>query len=501
MEKQLNQLKEILAEVDDLERASAVLDWDQQAFMPRGGAESRGNQLATLGRLAHERFVSKETGKLLDALEPWAKDQDPDSDDACLIRVTRRLYDRQVKVPSEMVTERAMLTTLGQEAWQEARAKVDFAHFRPHLEKLVDFARRYAELFAPYDHIYDPLLDGYEPGMKTVDVQKIFASVRPEQVELIHAIAGQKQVDDSLLHQHFPEAKQLEFGRQVVTAFGFDWQRGRQDKVTHPFMTNFGYGDQRITMRVSEDYFNSFLFAAMHETGHALYEQGIPKSLQRSPLYGGASLGIHESQSRLWENLVGRSKPFWEHFFPKLQDVFPEQFGKASVEDFYPAINRVAPSFIRVEADEATYNLHIMLRLELEIALMEGSVEVKDLPKVWNETFNTYLGITPPDDAKGVLQDVHWSAGLMGYFATYALGNLISAQIWEVVTKSLPDLDQQIRKGEFASLLGWLQQHIYRHGAKFETQEMVQKVTGSKIDGAAFLRYLKSKFGEIYGLA
>jgi carboxypeptidase Taq len=500
MEKKLQQFKDILAEVDDLDRASAVLSWDQQAFMPRGGAESRGNQMATLNRLSHERFVAKETGKLLEDLETWAKSEDPDSDDARLVKVTRRLFDRKVKVPAEMVTEEAMLTTLGQEAWQEARAKSDFALFRPNLEKLVDFARRYAGLFAPYEHIYDPLLDAYEPGMKTAEVQEIFGGIRPKQVELIHAIAGQTQVDDALLNQHFPEAQQLEFGRDVVTAFGFDWQRGRQDKVTHPFMTNFGFGDQRITVRVNEDFFNPYLFAAMHETGHALYEQGIPKSLERSPIYGGASLGIHESQSRLWENLVGRSKPFWEHFFPRLQQVFPDQFGKARLEDFYPAINRVAPSLIRVEADEATYNLHIMLRLELEIALMEGSLEVKDLPGVWNETFSAYLGITPPDDAQGVLQDVHWSAGLFGYFATYALGNLISAQIWDVVTKALPELDSQVRRGEFAPLLEWLQQNIYRHGAKFETQEMVKKITGSKIDGGPYLRYLNAKFGEIYGL-
>lgn len=500
MKKKLQHLKEILAEVDDLDRAGNVLSWDQQAFMPRGGAEARGNQLATLSRHSHERFVSKETGKLLDEFETWARDRNPDSDEARLIKVTRRLYDRKVRVPAEMVTEEALLTTLGQEAWQEARAKSDFAHFLPHLEKLVDFARRYAELFAPYDHIYDPLLDAYEPGMKTVDVQKIFNSIRPKQVELIHATAGQKQVDDALLHQRFPENEQLEFGRVVITALGFDWQRGRQDKVTHPFMTNFGYGDQRITVRVRENYFNSYLFAAMHETGHALYEQGVPKSLERSPLYGGVSLGLHESQSRLWENLVGRSKPFWEHFFPKLQKVFPQQLGKAKVEDFYRAINRLAPSFIRVEADEATYNLHIMLRLELEIALMEGSLEVKHLPNVWNETFNRYLGLTPPDDAQGVLQDVHWSAGLIGYFATYALGNLISSQIWEVVSKALPDLEKQIGKGEFAPLLEWLQQHIYRHGAKFETQEMVEKVTGAKIDGGPYLRYLDTKFGEIYGL-
>jgi len=500
MQKKIEELKTILAEVDDLDRASGVLGWDQEAYMPKGGAEARGQQLGTLQRLSHERFVDKKTGKLLDELKKSSSELDPDSYEARLIKVCARLYEREVKVPSDMVTEKAEVTALASQAWQEARAASDFSKFEPHLDKVIDWSRRYAELFAPYDHVYDALLDAYEPGMKTAEVQAIFDGIRPKQVELIKAIAGKEQVDDSILHQNFPEAGQFAFGKEVITAYGFDWDRGREDKTTHPFSTNFGYGDQRITVRVSEDYFNPYLFAALHETGHALYEQGVPKSLARTPLYGGTSLAVHESQSRMWENLVGRSRVFWGHFYPNLQKQFPEQLGKVSVDDFYKAINKVHPSFIRVEADEATYNLHIMLRLELEIAMMEGKLNAKDMPEAWNERFESYLGITPPDDAQGVLQDVHWSFGLMGYFATYALGNLVSAQLWEVIQRDMPDMDDQIAKGEFAPLLSWLQENIYQHGSMFEPQELIEKVSGSKINGEPYLRYLNEKFGAIYNL-
>ncbi|MDA1329585.1 MAG: carboxypeptidase M32 [Chloroflexi bacterium] len=500
MHAKLDKLKTILTEVDDLDRASSVLGWDQEAYMPPGGAEARGQQLGTLQRLSHERFTSKEVGNLLDELQKSIGDFDPDSDEARLIKVAARLYARETKVPSEMVTEKAEMTSLASQAWQKARAASDFSMFEPHLEKVLDWSRRYAELYASYDHIYDPLMGAYEPGMKTAEVKAIFEGLRPKQVKLIAAISEQQQVDDAMLHQHFPEEEQFAFSRQVLTAYGYDWDRGREDKTTHPFSTNLGYGDQRITVRVSEDYFNSYLFAALHEAGHALYEQGVPKELARSPLYGGASLAIHESQSRMWENLVGRSLPFWTHFFSKLQELFPEQLAKVNVEDFYRAINRVSPSYIRVEADEATYNLHIMLRLELEIAMLEGSVEVKDMPSAWNERFESYLGVTPLNDAQGVLQDVHWSFGLMGYFSTYALGNLVSAQLWEVIHQALPDLESQISRGEFAPLHDWLRTNIYKHGAKFEPQEMVQKITGSKINGDAYIRYLNDKFGAIYDL-
>jgi carboxypeptidase Taq len=318
-------------------------------------------------------------------------------------------------------------------------------------------------------------------------------------VGLIKAIATKPQVDDSFLHQPFDQGKQWSFGEEVITKFGYDWQRGRQDKAAHPFTTEFGRNDVRITTRVDPDFLNTMLFGSMHECGHALYGMGVAPELERTGLERGASLGVHESQSRLWENLVGRSLPVWEYFYPRLQQVFP-QLSVVPLDKFYKGINKVQPSFVRVEADEATYNLHIMLRLDIEIALLEGKVAVRDLQSVWNAKMEEYLGVTPPDAATGVLQDVHWSGGMIGYFSTYALGNLISAQLWEKINQDIPDLNEQFRIGKFENLLAWLRENIHRHGAKFEPQELILKVTGSKVDPAAYVRYLTKKFSEIYNL-
>jgi carboxypeptidase Taq len=500
MESKLNHLKTILAEVSDLNSAAALLGWDQQTYMPPGGAQGRGYQLGTLQSLAHQKFTSAKVGKLLDDLKPFAEQLDPDSDDARLIKVTRREFEKQTRVTTKWVTEFAQATTLAQQSWQAARAENNFAKFQPYLEKNVDLRHQYAEFFAPYDHVYDPLLDDFEPGLKTAEVRAIFDGLRPKQVALVQAISERPQVDNSFIHLNYDEKKQWDFGVEVITKFGYDWERGRQDKSAHPFTTGFGIDDIRITTRIAKDDVASGLFSTMHEAGHALYELGVDHSLARTPLASGASLAIHESQSRMWENLVGRSLPFWEHYYPRLRKVFPEQLKGVDVETFYKGVNRVAPSLIRVEADEATYNLHIMLRLEIEIALMEGKLAVKDLPEAWNSRIQDYLGILPPNDAKGVLQDVHWSGGMIGYFSTYALGNLISLQLWERINADIPDLAEQIRQGEFSTLLSWLRDKIHRHGAKFEPQELVQRVTGSKIDPAPYVRYLQTKYGEIYAL-
>ncbi|HTX91674.1 MAG TPA: carboxypeptidase M32 [Anaerolineales bacterium] len=499
MDEKLQRLKVILAEAADLYNASALLGWDQQTYMPPGGAEGRGYQLGTLGRLAHERMTSPELGQVLEDLKPYAAGLDPDSDDARLIKVAARNYEKGTRVPSGHVVEFAQATTLGQQAWMEARQKSDFSIFRPHLEKIVGLRREYASFFPNVEHPYDALLDDFEPGMKTSEVKAIFEGLRSKQVELIKAIAGKPQVDDSFLHQAFDEQKQWDFGVEVISKFGYDWNRGRQDKSPHPFTQGFGVNDVRITTRLDPNFLNTMLFGTMHECGHALYGLGAAPELDRTGLEGGASLGIHESQSRMWENLVGRSLPMWEYFYPRLQSVFP-QLADVPLEKFYKGINKVQPSLIRVEADEATYNLHIMLRLEIEIALLEGKVEARDLPALWNEKMNEYLGVTPPNDARGVMQDVHWSGGMIGYFSTYALGNLISAQLWEKIDQDIPDLPDQIRHGKFEALLAWLREKVHRHGAKFEPQELVQKVTGSKIDPTAYVRYLTAKFGEIYGL-
>lgn len=496
----LDQLKTLIHEISDINTATAFLGWDQQTYMPKGGAEDRGDALATLSSLAHLKSTSPELGALIDAAQTETASLVPDSDDARLVKVCQRGYTKSVKVPAQWVSDFARTTTLGHSAWEEARRKNDFSLFQPHLEKIVGLRRDYAEFFAPYTHQYDPLLDDFEPGMKTAEVQAIFNQVRPVQVALIQAIRSRTQVDSSYLGLAYDEKAQWDFGVDVITRFGYDWNRGRQDRSAHPFTQSFGIDDVRITTRFDPHRVATALFGTMHEAGHALYEQGVDRSLRRTPLASGASMAIHESQSRMWENLVGRSLSFWKYYYPRFQTLYPAQLRDVDLNSFYRGINRVEPSLIRVEADEATYNLHVMLRLELEIALMEGSLAVKDLPEAWNRKMQEYLGLRPPTDAVGVLQDVHWSGGMFGYFSTYALGNLVSAQLWEVIQREILNLDARMEQGDFSDLLAWLRENVHRHGAKFEPQELVQKVTGSKIDPRPYLRYLQTKFGEIYHL-
>jgi carboxypeptidase Taq len=500
MQEQLQKLKELVAEITDINHSIALLGWDQQVFMPSGGAEERGYMMGTLGKIAHEKFTSDEMGKLLADLKKHLPELDADSDASHIISVTAKDYGKFTCVPSEFIAEQAQVISLAQQAWMEARTKSDFSVFRPHLEKVVELNQRFVTFFPPADHPYDTLLDNFEPGMKTAEVKAIFDSLRPQQVELIRAISQRQQIKNSFMHLTFDEKSMWNFSVEVATAFGYDWKRGRQDPTTHPFCQSIGPDDVRITSRWVPELPFALLFGTMHETGHALYEQGVSHTWNRTALESGASLGIHESQSRMWENLVGRSRPFWEHFYPRLQERFKTQLGNISLDQFYRGINKVQPSYIRVEADEATYNLHIMLRLELEIAMLEGSVAIKDLPEIWNAKMQDYLGVVPPDDAKGVLQDIHWSGGMLGYFSTYALGNLISAQLWEKFKSVNPELDNQFRKGDFSTLLAWLRGEIHQYGRKYQPQELVERVTQSRIDPAAYVRYLKSKYGEIYGL-
>lgn len=500
MKEKLAQLKKILAEVSDLHSATALLEWDQQTYMPPGGVTARGNQMGTLSSLGHARFVSEEVGSLLEELKSFRESSDPESDDACLIEITQRDYQKQTKVPSDYVAEFTRITVMAHGAWEEARQNDDFPHFQPHLEKIVEMRRQYADFFAPFEHVYDPLLDDFEPGMKTAEVQKIFADIRPKQVELIKAISEKPQVDDSFLHLKYDGGKQWEFGEAVITKYGYDWNCGRQDKAAHPFTTNFGVGDVRITTRVDENFLNTALFGTLHEAGHAIYEQGVSPDLERTPLGGGASLAIHESQSRMYENLLGRSYDFWVHFYPTLQDTFKTQLGNVDLETFYKGINKVEPSLIRVEADEATYNLHVMLRMELEIELMEGTLQVADLPTAWNDRMDDYLGVIPPNDADGVLQDVHWSGGVLGYFPTYSLGNLVSNQLWEKINQDIPGLSGQIQSGDFSELLSWLRENVHQHGSKFKPQVLVKRIVGEEINPEPYLKYLNEKFGAIYQL-
>lgn len=500
METKLNRLKELLAEVIDLGHAAELLGWDQQTYMPPGGAEARGQQLATLGKLIQIKFTSDEVGQLLAELESALGGAGASADDAAMVRVAMRDYRKATRVPPEFVAERALVTSRANDAWRAARRDSDFSVFRPHLERVVELVRTYVDFFPVADHPYDTLLDDYEPGMKTAEVQAIFDKLRPAQVELLHAISQRKAPEDGFLHGKYDQSKLVDFAVMVATKFGFDWARGRQDRAPHPFQSTFSIGDTRITTRFEPKAPINTLFNTLHESGHALYEQGVSMAYERTPLMGGTSLALHESQSRLWENLVGRSLPFWEHFFPEFKKRFPRQLGDVGLKGFHRAINKVQPSFIRVEADEATYNLHIMLRMELEIGLVEGTLRVKDLPDIWNSKMQEYLGIVPPNDAQGVLQDIHWSGGSIGYFSTYALGNLVSAQLWEKVQSEIPDLDDQMRRGDFSGLLTWLRTNLHVHGRKYDPQEMVQRITGSKIDPEPYVRYLNSKFGALYRL-
>ena len=500
MSERLGRLKEILGEVSDLNHAASVLGWDQQVNMPSAGWEARGHQLGTLGKLAQEKFIADEVGALIDDLKREYAGADPASDEAAMIRVASRNYDIAKRVPPSFLVERARVTSRAFDAWVEARAKSDFPTFRPHLEAVVELIHKYISFFPPSDHPYDVLLDRYEPGMKIADVKEIFESLRPKQVKLIKTITSSRQVKDDFLHRRYNEKKLWNFGVDVASRFGYDFNRGRQDKAAHPFEATFSVNDVRITTRFEADNPLAMLFSTMHESGHAMYEQGVNPRYERTSLESGTSLAVHESQSRMWENLVGRSLPFWEHVYPKFKKTFPAQLEGVSLKSFYRAINKVEPSLIRVNADEATYNLHIMLRLELEIAMVEGMVKIKDLPDLWNTKMQEYLGVTPPNDAKGVLQDVHWSHGSIGYFSTYALGNLILAQLWEKINKDIRNLDDQFRKGEFGELLGWLRKNIHQHGQKFEPQVLVEKVTGSKITPEPYVRYLTRKYSGIYGL-
>jgi carboxypeptidase Taq len=490
METALAELKHRLARLTDLRRTEAVLTWDMQVFMPPGGAPTRAAQLGTLEELIHERFIDDRFGELFEALGPYADSLPHDSDDACLIRVARRDWDRARRVPTELAVEFAEAAAESYEVWVRAREDSDFDAFRPALERIIDLRRRYIECFAPYDDAYDVLLEDYEPGMRTSEIREIFAVLTPALRELVAARATTE--DDAFMRGPFPVPAQDALSRELCEAFGATWDQFRLDTTVHPFEITFGLGDVRLTSRYSEHDLLS-LFTAMHECGHGIYEWGVSRSLERTPLCAGVSATLHESQSRLWENIVGRSLPFWRWFYPRLQETFPEPLGTVSLADFHRAVNRTRRSFIRVDADETSYGLHIILRFELEQELLTGRLAVKDLPDAWNSRFEELMGISVPDDAHGVLQDAHWSGGGFGYFPTYLLGTVLSVQIWERAGAAIPALWEQIERGEFAELHGWLRETIYSLGRKLTPAETIERAVGGPIDPQPYLTYLRDK--------
>jgi carboxypeptidase Taq len=488
----LTQLKERLGRVTDLERIGRVLSWDQQTKMPPAGWRHRAEHLATLRRIQHELLIDKQIGRLLDELQHLATD-DPDSDDGALIRLARRDYEKASRVPTELRAEIVRSATEARTIWVKARSESNFELFRPALERNYELRQHYIECFDDFDEPYDILLDDFEPETSTAEVREIFAELKAELIPMIAELRDD-DVDDSFLHGTFPIDAQERLAREVVTLFGYRPDTWRLDPTEHPFASGPGVDDIRITTHYDPETMKSF-FSTMHEYGHGLYSQQLPSHLERLPTGGPCSLGIHESQSRLWENLVGRSRPFWRFFYPRAQEAFPQQLGGVALDDFIAGITRVQPSLIRIKADEVTYGMHIILRFELEQDIVNGRVAIHDLPEVWNERMQEYLGVDVPNDAQGVLQDTHWASGSIGYFATYLLGTVMSVQLWQKTLEDIPDLDEQIERGEFGALRGWLGEHVHRYGRKFSPQETLRRATGATLDPKPYLAYLREKYG------
>ena len=497
----LTSLKNMLAVVADINRAVAVLDWDQETYMPPGGVQGRAEQLSTLSELAHVRFTSDEVGRLLDQLEGDVASQPFDSDEASLVRVTRRDYELARKLPPELVAEIAHAGSTARPVWQKARQDADFNLFAPYLEHNVELNRRVADALGFEKRPYDALLNRTEPGLTTDELAATFAQLKSAIVPLVADIARHADaVDDSVLHRGFDPDKQVQYALHLVARLGYDLERGRQDISTHPFSISFGPGDVRITTRVSSEFFNECLFGSIHEAGHGMYFQGLGTNIDRTPLFDGASPGFHESQSRLWENLVGRSQAFWRCFFPSLRQTFPEPLKGVDDEAFFRAVNKSYPSLIRVEADEVTYNLHVLMRFELENEMLDGKLKVRDLPEAWNARIKSYLNLDVPNDREGVLQDIHWSFVGFAEFPGYTLGNIIGAQLMEKIRSDISDLDAQIEKGEFAPLLRWLSKNVYQHGRKFTPNELLMRVTGRSLTPEPWIAYVRRKFGALYRL-
>ncbi len=495
------ELTEISKETRLIDSIGSLLNWELETYMPKNGAELRAQQLSYLSGLAHRKFTDPKIGKLLDIADSNGVAVASHSDKAINLREWRHSYDREIKVPTELVEEIARTAVVAHDAWVQAREKSDFSIFLPDLGKLVALVRQKAEYIGYKDTPYDALLDGFEPGVTTAQVKVWFDNLKAELVPLLKAIqASPLRPKTEIVHRHYPIDRQKIFGQAAAAAFGFNFGGGRLDTVTHPFCSTLGPGDSRITTRYTDTFFNESFFGILHETGHGLYGQNLPADAFGTPLGDSISLGIHESQSRLWENFVGRSQPYWRYFFPRAQQIYPEALGDVSSEEFYFAVNEVKPSYIRVEADEVTYNLHIMLRFEIEQAIITGELAVEDIPAVWNEMFEDFLGIPVPDDSRGCLQDVHWSFAGFGYFSTYALGNLYGAQIFAKIREDMPDLDQQMACGDFMPLLDWLRVHIYSMGQRYRSMELVEQITGRHPGHEALTAYLNQKFGELYQL-
>ncbi len=498
-----NHLKKRMREIATINSSSSVLSWDRKTYMPPKGNAHRADQLAQLSRLSHQWFTDPKVEEWLSAVEQSDLVRDPASEAAVNVREWRRVYCRKTKLPLEFVEEFSRTTSLATQVWAEARRKSDFSIFQPHLIKIVEMVRNRAEYYGYTTEKYDALIDDYEPGAKAAEIEALFAGLRTDLVELVGKVKdAPRKPNVGILRQPWNVRKQQIFAGMVVGALGYDFDSGRIDETVHPCCNGLGPRDVRILVRFSERDFNDGFQATVHETGHAFYSLNQDNlDLWGTPMTRTPSLAIHESQSRTWENFVGRSRPFWVYFFPQLQRLFREQTQGVSLDDFYGAINWVAPSYIRVQADEATYQLHIMLRFELERAIIRGDIEVADIPGEWNSRFKKYLGIEIDRDANGCLQDVHWSDGSFGYFPTYTLGNLYAAQFWQQAMKDLPGLPDDFAIGRFDRLLDWLGANIHRQGFKYYPDEMCRRLTGRPLSHKPLLDYLYDKYEGIYGIS
>jgi carboxypeptidase Taq len=495
-----NALIKELREVALLGSINDLLSWDEHVMLPPSGASHRAEQESLMARLKHEKFTSPRVGELLAEVESSELVIDPESDAAANAREVRRDYDRATKLPTSLVEETARVAVHAQQNWVAARKSSNFKIFQPWLEKTIDLKRQEAKCIGWRDHMYDALLDQFEPHETTSNLRRVFDSLREPLIDLVARVKQSgKKAPVELLERDYPTALQEKFARLGATAIGFDFEAGRLDVSVHPFCSGLAAGDTRITTRYDERDFVGAFFGVLHETGHALYEQGLPKQDHfGEPIAEAISLGIHESQSRLWENLVGRRKSFWKFFLPTAKKVFGHTLKDVNEDNWHWAINDIRPSFIRTESDEATYNLHILLRFELEQALLTGDLNVADLPGAWNEGMQRFLGITPPDDTHGCLQDIHWSGGAIGYFPTYTLGNLYAAQFFEQAGKDIGDLDAMFARGEFYPLLDWLRSKIHRHGKRYTAADLVQRITGRTLSAEPLLQHLRAKVNELY---
>ncbi len=504
MKKPLEELKALDAEVKTLEEVQAVLDWDQQVYMPERGVHARSEQAAWIAAAIHGKNTNPRIGDLLDKLDasddnPLGSDQMSD-DDRRLVRAIYRDFKLATRLPSDLVSRIARVTSIAQAVWAEARRKSDFTLFRPHLGEIVQLSLDVSDRLGYREHPYDALIDQYEPEMRTSQVAHIFRELREGLVPLVRKIHAARQVNDSFLRKSYPAARQEAFCRKVLEAMQFDMRRGRLDRSVHPFTCTVGPDDVRLTTRYDEDYLPTALFGTIHEGGHGLYELGFRREYHGTRLAASASLGIHESMSRFWENVVGRSRAFWHSFYPLLKEEFPDQLSGVDLESFYKAVNRVEPSFIRVEADEVTYSLHIILRFELERMLIGRELKVSELPEAWGEQSRDLLGITPNNDANGVLQDIHWSGGMIGYFPTYALGNVYGLQFASRLRSDHPDVDNRIRNGELEPIKTWLDTHIHSLGRSRTPTELCEEVSGKPMTAGPFIDYLNSKYADVYDL-